>query len=354
MTNSSKTDRFWAVILAGGIGSRFWPVSTPARPKQLLPLAGDRAIIADTLERVRPLMPDERIRILTGRHLVDPIRSHTGLGPEHMLLEPQAKGTAPVLAWAAHTIARHDPDGVMASLHADHVIEPPDAFRDQLRHLMGYAADHDALLTIGVRPDRPETGYGYIHVGEAVPDDDRVHAVRSFVEKPDRATAEAYLAGGEHLWNTGIFIWRAGYFLDEIRRHTPELAGLLPLLDEGDVAGFFHQAPTLTVDVGVLERSGTVAVAAAAFRWDDIGTWDALGRSRASDADGNVGVGPVHAVESRGCVAWSDDDEPIILFGARDLVVVHTDGVTFVAPRDRAADLKDLLRELPPDLRSDP
>lgn len=352
MSSSNTTDHFWAVVLAGGIGSRFWPVSTPARPKQLLPLASDRSIIVDTIERTLPLIPAERLRILTGEHLAAAILDELpAFGLSHLLLEPQARGTAPVLVYAAHTLARQHPDAVMASLHADHVIAPAAAFRDQLGRLMHYAGEHDVLLTIGVRPDRAETGYGYIHLGERLDAGADVHAVRAFVEKPDAATARAYVEGGEHLWNTGIFVWRAAFFLDEVRRHTPELAALLPLLDDGDVRGFFEQAPPLTVDVGVLERSSAVAVSPAAFHWDDVGTWDAVARSRPLDGAGNAFVGPVRGVDTRDCVAWSDDDEPIVLFGARDLVVVHADGMTFVAPRDRVAELKDLLEQLPDELR---
>jgi mannose-1-phosphate guanylyltransferase len=341
------------VVLAGGVGSRFWPVSTPARPKQLLPLASQRPLIADTVGRVTPLLPLDRLRILTGAPLVEPICDAVpGIDRAHMLVEPVARSTAPVLAWAAHELLRRDPDAVMASLHADHAITPPDAFRDQLHRLMAFAASNDVLLTIGVRPDRPETGYGYIRVGEPLSGQREVREVRSFVEKPDIATAERYLADGDHLWNTGIFVWRAAFFLDQVRRHTPELAELLPLLDDGDVEGFFRSAPTLSVDVGVLERSGAVAVAPAAFRWDDVGTWDALGRSLPADPAGNVGVGPAHAVDASGCVTWADDDRPIVLFGTQDLVVVRTAQITLVAPRSRAGDLKRLLAELPPSLRT--
>jgi mannose-1-phosphate guanylyltransferase len=293
------------------------------------------------------------MRVLTGAGLVEPICAAVpGLNRAHMLVEPVARSTAPVLAWAAHELVRRDPDAVLASLHADHVIAPPDAFRDQLGKLMAFAAANDVLLTIGVRPDRPETGYGYIHVDEPLPGQDEVHAVHSFVEKPDVATAERYLADGTHLWNTGIFVWRAAFFLDQVRRHTPELATLLPLLDAGDVERYFQEAPTLSVDVGVLERSDAVAVAPAAFRWDDVGTWDALGRSLPSDPTGNVSIGAAHAVDASGCITWAEGDGPIVLFGTEDLVVVRTGDVTLVAPRARAADLKRLLAELPASLRT--
>ena len=169
-----------------------------------------------------------------------------------------------------------------------------------------------------------------------------------FVEKPERAVAESYVRDG-YLWNTGIFVWPVRLFLDELGRHTPEVAEHLPLLDADDVAGFFARVPSLTVDVGVLERSERVAVMPARFRWDDVGTWDAVPRTRATDAAGNVAVGDVHLVDSSGCVAWADEGT-IVLFGAADLVVVRTGEITFVAPRTSTAELKKLLDRLPPDI----
>ncbi|HEX2167923.1 MAG TPA: mannose-1-phosphate guanylyltransferase [Longimicrobiales bacterium] len=341
----------WAVILAGGVGSRFWPVSTPARPKQLLPLAGDSALITQTVERVMPLVTADRIRILTGGALADPILSAVGgLGRENLLVEPRARGTAPVLAWAAHTLAALDPDAVMLSLHSDHVIEPAAAFRDVLARAASLSRRHRRLFTLGAVPTRPETGYGYIAPGAALNGDPEAHAVARFVEKPDRATAERYIAEG-CLWNTGIFIWPAALLLEEIRQHTPELARLLPLLDAGDVEGYFEQAPSLSIDEGVLERSSAVGVLRAGFDWDDVGAWDAVGRTRMSDADGNVAEGDAHFVDARGNIAWADDGS-IVVFGADDLVVVRSGGITFVARRERTPDLKQLLSQLPEHLVS--
>jgi mannose-1-phosphate guanylyltransferase len=346
-TNSSTADRTWAVILAGGIGSRFWPASTPHRPKQILPLAGDRPLIADTVERIRPLIPLERTRILTGKALVTPVRGAVpDLEPGHFLVEPRARGTAPVLVWAAHTLLRTRPDAVMVSLHADHVIRPEPAFRDLVAAAAEAADHHDRLFTVGIRPSRPETGYGYIRRGQPL-DGSGAHSVDAFVEKPDSATAERYVAGGEYLWNSGIFVWRAERLLREVRAVTPELAGLLPLLDEGDVDGFFDRVPTLSVDHGVLERSHRVGVMDATFQWDDVGTWDAVGRIRQPDPAGNVIEGPVHLHDAADCVVWNETEDPVVVFGATDLVVVRRRGVTLVLPRDRAADLKDLLSALP-------
>jgi mannose-1-phosphate guanylyltransferase len=356
------------VVLAGGIGSRFWPASTPARPKQILPLATDRPLVTDTVERIRPLIPLDRLRVLTGESMVAPIAGAIAeLEPHHFLVEPRARGTAPVLVWAAHVLQQADPDAIMVSLHADHVIGPEPAFRDLVDTAARAARDHDRLFTIGVRPTRPETGYGYIRLGEPLDDGGAgagasagadagagatagagvARAVRAFVEKPDAATAEAYIDAGDYLWNSGIFVWRAARLLDEVRARTPELAELIPLLDRGDVAGFFDAAPSLSVDVGVLERSERVGVVEATFDWDDVGTWDAAGRTRPGDPEGNVSLGPVHLHEARRCVVWNETDEPVVAFGTEDLVVVRRQGVTLVLPRARAADLKELLDTLP-------
>jgi mannose-1-phosphate guanylyltransferase len=347
-TKSSHAEApLWAVILAGGVGSRFWPISTPSRPKQLLPLGSERPLIVDTVDRILPLVPLPRLRILTGPSLAAPIQAEVPqLSRDNLLLEPVARGTAPVLVWAAHEIARRDPDAVMLSLHADHVIEPAHAFRDLLARVGRLAAEERRLFTIGIEPTRPETGYGYIHVGPPLGSDEEAFEVADFVEKPDRDTAQEYLHRGGYLWNSGIFVWRVGTLLEEIERHTPELAALLPRLAEGDIEGFFRDAPNLSIDEGLLERSDRVAVARATFRWDDVGAWDAVARTRPADENGNLRIGDAHLVESDHCIAWADQGT-IVVFGASNLVVVRTRGITFVAPRDRTADLKTLLKELP-------
>lgn len=341
------------VVLAGGVGSRFWPVSTPARPKQLLPLLGDSPLIRQTVERVMPAVPREHIRVLTGRALGGPtLAALPGFLPEHLLLEPCAKGTAPVLVWAAHVLAREDPEAVMISLHADHHITPADAFLELLFGLAARARSEDRLFTIGAVPDRPETGYGYIRAGERLDGEPEVSMVARFVEKPNRSTAEEFVAAGL-LWNTGIFVWRAAFLLDEVRRHTPEIAEHLALLDAGEVDTFFERVPTLNIDPGVLERSDRVAVAAATFAWDDIGTWEAVARMRESDAAGNVTEGDVQVVDSTNCIAYATDGT-IVLFGAKDLLVVRDGDLTFVTQRERASELKTLLDSLPRRLRERP
>lgn len=357
--SSASAPHLWTVILAGGIGSRFWPVSTPSLPKQLLALASEKPLIQDTIERITPLVPRERVRILTGAHLAEPIlRTVPELSPSNLLLEPRAAGTGPVLAWAAAELERQDPDAVMISLHADHVIHPSNAFRALLARGAELAVGHRRLFTIGAVPTRPETGYGYVRLGAPLASsaeergaaEGGAHEVAEFVEKPDAATAERYLKEG-YLWNTGLFVWRATDLLDQLERHTPELAELIPIVRSGDTEEFFWRAPTLSIDEGLLERSDRVGVLRATFDWDDVGAWDAVSRTRPADSAGNVAVGEAYTVDTRNSVLYSDGG-PIVAFGVDDLVIVRTAGVTFVTHRDRAAELKEMLPHIPETLRT--
>jgi mannose-1-phosphate guanylyltransferase len=337
-------DHVWVVVLAGGIGSRFWPVSTRARPKQVLPLASDRPLIADTIERARALVPDERIRILAGEHLTGPLRGATDLPHTGFWVEPRARGTGPVLAWAAWRLASIDPEAIMVSLHADHLIRPLDAFEDTVR-AAAHVAREGLLVCVGAVPNRIETGYGHVEPGDAIASGGgpKAYRVRAFHEKPDAETARGYLGAG-YLWNTGIFVWKASALLEEIDRHAPEIRDHLPLLQRSAQA-YFDAVPVSVIDRAVMERSGRVATVGATFEWDDVGNWDALARTRAADSAGNVVVGEGCAVDARDNVVFAEAGS-VVLFGTEDLVVVRTEGLTLVLPRERAADLKTLLAEL--------
>jgi mannose-1-phosphate guanylyltransferase len=232
----------------------------------------------------------------------------------------------------------------MISLHSDHVIRPASEFRAALAVAARVADTTGRLVTIGARPTRAETGYGYIRAGVPLADGAAAEVAR-FVEKPPLEEAERYVAEG-WLWNTGIFVWRVDVLLHEIAAHTPELATLLPLLDRNDVAGFFERAPVLSIDHGLLERSAAVAVLPAAFEWDDVGAWDAVARTREPDAQGNIAVGDAFLEDCHGTIAWSEDG-PIVAFGVDDVVIVRANGVTLVVDRARTAQLKDLLASLP-------
>lgn len=337
-------------VLAGGIGSRFWPVSTRERPKQLLPLASERPLIVDTVERARRLVPDDRIRILAGAHLAEPFGSVLDDFPEAgYWIEPRARGTAPVLAWAAWKVARLDPDAVMVSLHADHLIEPLEAFEETVRTAVEVARRDELLLSLAVEPDRIETGYGHIETGEPLASAGPAEAFRvaAFHEKPDAETAQRYVDAG-YLWNTGIFVWKASVLLEELERHAPEVTEHLPLLRHDD-ASFFDAVPVSVIDRAVMERSDRVGVVRATFRWDDVGSWEALGRTRPADGAGNVVLGSGRLVDAGGNIVFSEEGGSVVVFGADDLIVVRTGETTMVLPRDRAADLKALLARLEDD-----
>jgi mannose-1-phosphate guanylyltransferase len=328
----------YAVVLAGGIGSRFWPASTPERPKQLLPLGSERSLIRDTFERAGRLVGDDRVRILAGPGLVEPfLRVVPGLDMDSFLVEPIARSTGPALVWAAYEIERADPGAIMISLHSDHVIEPFEAFQATIDRAARAAAARGSLVCLGIEPSRPETGYGYIEVG--ADHGEGVHEVTRFHEKPDRKTAETYSVSGVHLWNSGIFVWRARDLIDQARRWAVELQPTLPRLESGDVEGFFDSVQPVSIDVGVLERSDRVEVVRANFAWDDVGTWAALDRTRDHDPAGNVLVGDANVFDSSGNIVWSEGGR-VHLFGMHDTVVVQVGSDTLVMSKDNASDLK--------------
>lgn len=334
----------WAAVLAGGVGSRFWPLSSAERPKQLLPLAGERPLLVEAVERVLPLVAAERVLIVTSRALAEAIRAALpGLPAANVLAEPFAASTAPALAWASARAVAADPEASVLSLHADWAVGDPDAFRTAAAAALALAEQTDVLVTVGARPTRPETGYGYIVPGATLAGGAR--RIARFVEKPDAARAAALIAEGA-LWNTGLFAWTARRFRAEIAEHTPELAGGLAALDRGDVEAMFAAVRPVSVDVGLFERTARGAVVSGDFGWDDVGSWAALRRVRATDAAGNVLVGAAHAVDATGCVVWSEEGTTVVE-GLEGVVVVRARGVTLVTTAERAPDLKKLLDRLP-------
>ena len=332
-------------ILAGGIGSRFWPASTPERPKQLLRLGTREPLIVDTMRRAGALVPNERIRILAGENLRSPIESVLpDLERDNFWIEPQARGTAPVLAWAAAKLAQLDPQAVMVSLHADHLLDPLEEFVETVASAVEVARRDDLLLSIGVSPDRIETGYGHIEVGEQLTaaGSAKSFRVKAFHEKPDEETARGYVDQG-YLWNTGIFIWKARVLLDELTRHAPEISDLLPLIDNEGADAFFERVPVSVIDRAVMERSDRVGVVEATFNWDDVGSWEALSRTQVLDQVDNVSLGNVELVGARGSIAYQEGPGRIVLMGTEDLVVVQMEDTTMVIPRSRVSQLKEFL-----------
>ncbi len=343
---SSCDGSLWATILAGGIGSRFWPASTPARPKQLLPLAGPDPLVVDALRRAESLVPPSRLKMLAPESLVEPIRAATGLGAEAFLLEPEPRGTGPALAQAAWEIGQADPEAVMVSLHADHLVRPDSAFREVVLAGAEVARRERLLLSVAAPPDRAETGYGYIRPGRPLEAQGghRAYRVDSFVEKPRQPEALHLVESGAR-WNTGIFIWPVRVFLEEAALCAPEIARAFPELERGDSAAFFAACAPISVDDAVLARSARVGAVDASFEWDDVGSWESLSRTRGADGAGNVCQGEVSASEASRNIAVAEQGR-VVLLGVEDLLVVRTEDTTLVMPRRESPNLKRYLDDL--------
>ena len=305
-------------------------------------------MLRDTLDRLRPSAPPERTLVLTNSTLRNVIAAmEPEIPSENIIAEPRPAGTCAALAWAAHVIAARDGDeAVMVCTHADWAIGDVPSFRTTLDRAAMVAFKTQALVTVGIIPDRADPGFGYIQPGEAV--DDGVRRVHRFVEKPTRERATEMVSGG-YLWNSGIFAWRVGDFLSEIHEHTPEVQQALDLAPD-DLDTFFNSVIPIAVDVGVLERSSRVLMLAGQFGWDDVGTWASLYRVRSRDSERNAMLGKAWAVESNGNVVHAENTS-VVLYGVNDLVVVAMDGITMVTTREKASDLKALLEALPPDVR---
>lgn len=351
----------FALILAGGAGTRFWPASRSLRPKQLLPLVGADALIVETVRRVLPLTGDpSRVLIGTGRHLEEPTtRMLPELPAASFLMEPLPRNTAPAIAWAAARVARVDPEAVLIVLPSDHHIGDVARFRRALS-LSIASARAGVITTIGIEPTHPETGFGYIELApEAAAPAPDVILARRFVEKPDRARAEGFLAGGKHVWNAGMFIFRARDMMDALRVHLPalasgaeEMAAAAGAPDEREVVSrVFPTLPAVSIDYGVMERLDKIAVIRGDFGWSDLGSWQSAWELGDKDERGNaspegtilIDANNNHVVDLR---TTSTHKRVLALVGVTDLVVVETDDALLVVPRDRAQDVKLVVEAL--------
>jgi mannose-1-phosphate guanylyltransferase len=344
------------VVMAGGSGTRFWPLSRAARPKQFLALGGGAPLLAETVARLPPLAGPDRTFVVCGPvHAAAARALLPGVPPENVVVEPCARNTAPAIGLAALHVARRDPAGVLAVLPSDHHVARPDLFRDALAAAARLAAQ-GLLATIGIRPSRAETGYGYLRAGEPLARDPSgllPAKVERFVEKPDRAIAERYLADGRYLWNAGIFAFRADVLLEEIRASMPELGERLDAIGaalgtpayDAVLADAFPRCPSQSIDYGVMERSSRIAVVPADFGWSDVGSFAALPEVRAADAAGNVVEGDALVVDGRDNVVLAKD-RLVAVVGVDGLVVVDAGDALLVCPKERAQDVKKAVDEL--------
>lgn len=343
----------YGVIMAGGSGTRFWPLSRAARPKQLLPLgSSDQALLRATQQRIASLIPPERTLVVTSEALADATRAMLPeLPPENVLAEPIGRNTAPCVGWAASVVARKDPSAVMVVLPADHHIGNEPAFLEVVKRSIEAAQTGD-MVTVGIRPTRPETGYGYIELGEEI--SPGVVRARRFVEKPDELRARQFLAAGRFLWNSGMFFFRADALLDAVRKHLPGLGDMLKQYDEAAKRGeelalvksTYASLPDISIDHGVMEKAAQVAVVPGDFGWSDVGSWTTAWELAPHDEDENALFADTVAVDAKRCYVRAREGKVVAIVGLDDLVVVDTEDALLVMPRSRAQDVRAVVNEL--------
>jgi len=356
-----------AVIMAGGSGTRFWPMSRKHLPKQFLALTGGRSLLRETCDRLLPLVGPDRLWIVSGAGHTELVRQEVPeIPPGNLLGEPVGRNTAPCIGLAAYRIAERDPDASLLVCPADHIVRPAEAFgamaSEAVRFLDEAAPGDDPwTVTFGIVPRYPATGFGYIERGPKVSAGGKAFRVLRFKEKPALPTAQEYLATGRFYWNSGIFAWKARGIVSLLSRHLPELAaglneicrraqgpgGLPAALEER-----FGSLPSISVDHGILEHQSNVAVFASEFEWDDVGSWRAVERYAAGDASGNSTVGRCLAVDSRGCILVGQK-RLIAALGVQDLVVVETDDAILVCTKSETERVKEIVDRLVQDGRSD-
>jgi len=348
-----------AVVMAGGTGKRFWPQSRRRRPKQVLPVGGRRPLIAETLVRLAGLVPAERTYIVTAKEQVAPLLGALGVGTApKVIAEPFGRDTAACIGLAAVHVRRADPDATMLIMPADQVIEPAERFHEVMLAGAKAAESGEALVTFGIAPTYPATGYGYVHRGERVADvaGIPVYDVLRFREKPAEETAEEYFASGEYYWNSGIFCWRASTILDCLRRFTPDLHEALERIagaiatpaEEVVLREAYEPLEKISIDYAVMEHAETIRVVEADFRWSDVGSWASVARLREAEADaeGNVVVGEAALLDCSDSLVIGEEGHLIGVVGLEHVVVVQTADATLVCSKEHAERVKALVEQI--------
>lgn len=346
----------YCVIMCGGIGSRFWPYSRTRLPKQFIDFLGTgRTLLQMSYDRISGLIPAENILIITNERYADLVRQQLPEVPAgNVLLEPARRNTAPCVAWAAWHIAARDPEALMIVTPADHVITRERDFEKAVVDGFDFVAAHDALLTFGINPTRPETGYGYIQVGEHVAEN--ICQVKTFTEKPQAELAEVFVASGEFFWNSGIFLWQAKAIQEAIRRHVPDIAAIFDkatgdtytqaAAETAFIATAFPACPGISIDYSVMEQAQNVYVEIVTFGWNDLGTWSALYDMSPKNQDRNVTQNcNVLAYNTTGSIFAVRGDKLVVVDGLEDYIVSDADGVLLIVPKAREQKIKQMVTD---------
>jgi len=349
---------FHAVILAGGIGERFWPSSTRRRPKQLLTMLGSRSMLRESVDRISDLVPSSRIWIITSAALEEAVKDELPeLDPARIVAEPVGRNTAPAVGLAAALASREDEDAVLAVMPSDHHFADASLFLEALETARAVAERERGYVTFGITPTRPETGYGYIESGSPLDTDaypHRVCRVERFVEKPARDKAEEFLARGGYFWNSGIFVWRTDVLMEGFSKFLPDMMPGLEQVRTAPDAGlkqtierFYSSVQSISIDNGLMEFVSPIFVVEGEFPWDDLGSWASLDRVLPSDGDGNVVTGsdPVVLCDTRDSIGVAEGGVGAVR-GVSDLVVVSADGKTLICPKDKSQDVKQIVNRL--------
>lgn len=346
--------------MAGGSGTRFWPLSRQALPKQFLRMAFDRSLIQQAWDRISAFIPAEQTWVVAGQTHRDLIGEHLPLLPaDRLILEPCARNTAAAIGIAAHHLVSVDPEAIMLVMPADHIIQPDADFRRSVEEALKVIQnDPQQLVLFGIRPSFPATGYGYIEVGAPLGDGSPACDVTAFREKPDETTAAEYLASSKFLWNAGIFVWRAARILEALAEHernlATDLSRLVAISDDAEFRRGWNALKSISIDYAVLEHESTVSVIPALFEWDDVGSWESLARRLESDASGNVIIsGECLLRETSSTIIHASEGHVVVTSGIDDCLIVNTPGVTMVARRSDAESMRKVIEFLKSEGRDD-
>lgn len=353
----------YSLIMAGGSGTRFWPMSRELFPKQFLAFEGAESMLARTVDRILPLVPEERIALVVGslhasetRRILQAMNGGEGRRCR-LVVEPRSLNTLPAIAIASLLISREDPEAVVAVMASDHLVSPQDHFLALVQHAATIARDEKVLITFGIPPHRPETGFGYLEMGEELPAFSTglfsARRVARFVEKPDRERARAFLAGGRHLWNSGMFVFGVRTFFEELAQSQPEFAASLEEVrsalgtpgERRAIDLLYRHAPSLSIDYGLMERSSRVWSLSGPIDWKDVGSWSALDDISPRDQKGNVVRGNAVVIDTENTIVQADK-RVVAVLGLRDMIVVDTDDATLICPKDRAQEVREVVSHL--------